>query len=210
MMKNGDHTNYIKEFVNYVKGRLSGQVDSEQKDMLEQCSTRTAKPVLKNLSTIKAVALLFGALVISRLLPLPANSEPLLGLAVLTPYLTKNNFAFLMMPAVMFVSDIFLGFGSWIWFTYPALALATFISKLNNNKYISLFGSWLVWHIMANLGQWYPPFSPEALLFDMRFLVSGLGVVVLYDLVQKLPANNFQYNKSVSYTHLTLPTILLV
>ena len=195
MMKNGDHTNYIKEFVNYVKGRLSGQVDSEQKDMLEQCSTRTAKPVLKNLSTIKAVALLFGALVISRLLPLPANSEPLLGLAVLTPYLTKNNFAFLMMPAVMFVSDIFLGFGSWIWFTYPALALATFISKLNNNKYISLFGSWLVWHIMANLGQWYPPFSPEALLFDMRFLVSGLGVVVLYDLVQKLPANNFQYNK---------------
>lgn len=195
MMKNGDNTSYIKEFVNFAKKLLNGQVDSKQKDMLEQCSTRTAKPVSKNLSTIKTVAILFGALVISRLLPLPANSEPLLGLAVLTPYLTKNNFAFLMMPAVMFVSDIFLGFGSWIWFTYPALMLATFISKFNNNKYTSLLGSWLVWHVMANLGQWYPPFSPEALLFDMRLLVSGLGVVVLYDLVQKLPANNFQYNK---------------
>jgi hypothetical protein len=195
MMKNGDNTSYIKEFVNSAKKLLNGQEDNKQKDMLEQCSTRTAKPVLKNLSTIKAVALLFGALVISRLLPLPANSEPLLGLAVLTPYLTKNNFAFLMMPAVMFMSDIFLGFGSWIWFTYPALMLATFISKFNNNKYTSLLGSWLVWHVMANLGQWYPPFSPEALLFDIRLLVSGLGVVLLYDLVQKLPANNFQYNK---------------
>ena len=95
MMKNGDSTSYIKGFVNFAKELLSGQVDSKQKDMLEQCSTRTAKPVLKNLSTIKTVAILFGALVISRLLPLPANSEPLLGLAVLTPYLTKNNFAFL-------------------------------------------------------------------------------------------------------------------
>ena len=85
MMKNGDNTSYIKEFVNSAKKLLNGQEDNKQKDMLEQCSTRTAKPVLKNLSTIKAVALLFGALVISRLLPLPANSEPLLGLAVLTP-----------------------------------------------------------------------------------------------------------------------------
>ena len=45
--------------------------------------------------TIKAGIILFGALVLSRLLPLPANSEPLLGLAVLTPYLSKNNLAFL-------------------------------------------------------------------------------------------------------------------
>ena len=195
MMKNGDSTSYIKGFVNFAKELLSGQVDNKQKDMLEQCSTRTAKPVLKNLSTIKTVAILFGALVISRLLPLPANSEPLLGLAVLTPYLTKNNFAFLMMPAVMFVSDIFLGFGSWIWFTYPALAVATFIGKVNSNKYTSLFGSWLVWHVMANLGQWYPPFSPEALIFDLNFFISGLGVLVLYDVVQKSLSFNFQYNK---------------
>jgi hypothetical protein len=136
--------------------------------------------------TIKTGLLLFGALVISRLLPLPANSEPLLGLAVLTPYLTKNNLAFLMMPAVMFVSDIFLGFGSWIWFTYPAIALATFISKTISNKYMSLLVSWLMWHVMANTGQLYTPFSLEALLFDMRFLLSGLTVVVLYDIMSKV------------------------
>jgi len=136
--------------------------------------------------TIKAGILLFGALVISRLLPLPANSEPLLGLAVLTPYLSKNNLAFLFPLGVMFVSDIFLGLGSWLLMTYSALAIAPFISKAIDNKYLALGGSWLMWHVMANAGQWYPPFSPEALLFDVRFLLSGLTVVVLYDILSKV------------------------
>ena len=136
--------------------------------------------------TIKAGIILFGALVLSRLLPLPANSEPLLGLAVLTPYLTKNNLAFLFPLGVMFISDIFLGLGSWLLMTYSALAIAPFISKAIDNKYLALGGSWLIWHVLANAGQWYPPFSPEALLFDVRFLLSGLTVVVLYDIVSKV------------------------
>ena len=136
--------------------------------------------------TIKTGILLFGALVISRLLPLPANSEPLLGLAVLTPYLSKSNLAFLLPLAVMFVSDLFLGFGSWMWFTYTALAVTPFISKVLKGKvYQSLIGSWLVWHVMANTGQLYPPFSLEALIFDIRFLLSGLSVVVLYDIMRR-------------------------
>ena len=136
--------------------------------------------------TIKAGIILFGALVLSRLLPLPANSEPLLGLAVLTPYLTKNNLAFLFPLGVMFLSDIFLGLGSWMLMTYSALAIAPFISKAFDNKYLALGGSWLIWHVLANAGQWYPPFSPEALLFDVRFLLSGLTVVLLYDIVSKV------------------------
>ena len=137
-------------------------------------------------ATVKAGLILFGALVLSRLLPLPANSEPLLGLAVLIPYLTKSNLGFLIMPAVMFVSDIFLGLGSWMLYTYSALAIAPFISKSLPNKYTSLLASWLVWHVMANAGQWYPPFSPEALIFDIRFLLSGLSVVVIYDIGQRV------------------------
>ena len=135
------------------------------------------------MNTLKAGIILFGALVISRLLPLPANSEPLLGLAVLTPYLSKNNLAFLFPLAVMFVSDAIIGFHNSMIMTYSALAVAPFISKLDKNKYTSLLSSWLVWHIMANAGQWFPPFSPEALLFDMRLLVSGLSVLVLYDVL---------------------------
>ena len=141
---------------------------------------------LKITETINAGLILFGALVISRLLPLPANSEPLLGLAVLTPYLSKNNLAFLFPLAVMFVSDVIIGFHNSMIMTYSALAVAPFISKLYKNKYTSLCVSWLVWHIMANAGQWYPPFSPEALLFDVRLLVSGLSVLVLYDVTRKI------------------------
>jgi|TARA_B100001094_G_scaffold235728_1_gene230782 hypothetical protein len=137
--------------------------------------------------TIKAGIILFGALVLSRLLPLPANSEPLLGLAILTPYLSKNNLAFLLPLGVMFVSDLFIGFHNSMLMTYSALALAPFISKLLAGRmYTSLLASWLVWHVMANAGQWYPPFSPEALVFDIRFLVSGLTIVVLYDATRRL------------------------
>lgn len=137
--------------------------------------------------TIKAGIILFGALVLSRLLPLPANSEPLLGLAVLTPYLSKSNLAFLFPLGVMFVSDLFIGFHNSMLMTYSALALAPFISKLLDNKYLSLGCSWLVWHILANSGiGMSPPFSIEALEFDIRFLVSGLGVVALYDVTKVL------------------------
>jgi hypothetical protein len=136
---------------------------------------------------IKAGIILFGALVLSRLLPLPANSEPLLGLAILTPYLSKNNLAFLLPLGVMFVSDLFIGFHNSMLMTYSALALAPFISKLLAGRmYTSLLASWLVWHVIANAGQWYPPFSPEALVFDIRFLVSGLTIVVLYDATRRL------------------------
>ena len=195
MMKNGDHINYIKGIAKHVKRLLSGQVEPEQKATYKQCLTKSAKPVLKNLSAFNVGLILFGALVVSRLLPLPANSEPLLGLAVLTPYLTKNNLAFLLPLSVMFVSDLFLGFHNSMLMTYSALALTPFISRMLDSKYVSLLSSWLVWHIMANTGQWFPPFSPEALLFDIRFLISGLAIVVLFDLVQKTSSTNFQYNK---------------
>ena len=139
------------------------------------------------LKTIKAGAILFVALVISRLLPLPPNSEPLLGLAVVAPYLTKNNIGLFLPVLVMFVSDLFLPDHGSKLLTYGAIGLAPFISKMLHNKiYSSLFCSWLVWHVLANFGQWYPPFSPEALLFDIRMLVSGLSIVILYDLRRKL------------------------
>lgn len=126
--------------------------------------------------------LLFGALVISRLLPLPANSEPLLGLAVLSPHLSKNLFVWFVPLLVMLVSDMIIGFHNHMVFTYTALGVAPLISKLVKHKYMSLLYSWLVWHILANYGMYYPPFSAEALIFDIRFLLSGLVIIVVYDL----------------------------
>lgn len=142
--------------------------------------------------TFKAGIILFVALAVSRFLPLPANSEPLLGLAVLAPYLSKNNLAFLFPLAVMFISDLFIGFHNSMLMTYSALALAPFISRALDSKYMALGSSWLVWHVMANAGQWFPPFSPEALLFDMRLLASGLAVIVVYDIADRMLSQNPQ------------------
>jgi len=138
-------------------------------------------------NNLKAGILLFGTLILSRLLPLPANSEPLLGIAVLTPYISKSNLAFLFPLAVMFVSDAIIGFHNSMIMTYTAIALAPFVSKLLQDKiYTSLFASWLIWHVFANIGQLYPPFSLDSLLFDIRFLISGFSVVALYDLTRRL------------------------
>ena len=145
------------------------------------------------LKIIKTVSILFVALVVSRLLPLPANSEPLLGLAVVAPYLTKSNIGLLLPVLVMFVSDLFLPDHGSKLLTYSAIGLAPFISKLLHNKiYTSLFCSWLVWHVIANFGQWYPPFSSEALLFDIRMLLSGLSIVILYDIRRRLWQTAYQ------------------
>ena len=126
--------------------------------------------------------ILLGALVVSRLLPLPPNSEPLLGLAVLSPYLSKNMWVWFAPLLVMLISDIIIGFHSHMLFTYTALAVSPFISKHIHYKYQALMWSWMLWHVMANFGQLYPAFSPEALVFDIRFLLSGLCVLVVYDL----------------------------
>ena len=138
------------------------------------------------LNFLKNAGILFSLLVISRLLPLPANSEPLLGLAVLAPYLSKNSFAFLLPLAVMFVSDLFIGFHDSMVATYSALAIAPFITKVFDNKYTALLGGWTVWHLFANTGQLYPPFSIEALLFDIRLLISGAVVLLIYDAVKTI------------------------
>ena len=130
--------------------------------------------------------LLFGVLVISRLMPLPPNSEVLLGLGVVAPYISKSNWSIMFPALIMFVSDIFLGFHNSMLMTYTALTLAGVISKVLVDKlYTSLLCSWLVWHVLANIGQTYAPFTAESLIFDIRLLVSGLSVVVMYDLLRR-------------------------
>lgn len=200
MITNGESIRYIKGIAKTVRKHFVGQAEKKQKVLSEQCSTKTAKLVSKKLSkenpsTVKAGIFLFGMLVLGRLLPLPPNSEALLGLAVLTPYISRSNLSFLFPLAVMFVSDIFLGFGNWAWFTYSALLLAPFISTVFNNKYTSLCASWLVWHVLANTGQMYPPFTPEALIFDINFFLSSVVVLVLYDVIQKSLNTYLIYNK---------------
>ena len=137
----------------------------------------------------KIVNMIFlGALlVVSRLIGLPANMQPLLGVGVVAPYISKSELSVFYPLVIMYASDVFLGFHDQMAYTYVALLLSGIISRLLYNKiYTSLLCSWLVWHVLANLGLQYPPFSIEALAFDLRFLISGLGVVVTFDLTRRL------------------------
>jgi hypothetical protein len=85
----------------------------------------------------------------------------------------------------MFVSDMFIGFHNSMLMTYSALAVAPFISRTLDNKYIALGCSWLVWHVLANIMGPAAPFTAGSLLFDIKLLVSGLSVVILYDIASK-------------------------
>ena len=55
----------------------------------------------------------------------------------------------------------------------------------------------LVWHVLVNAGLTFPPFSPEAMLFDMRLLVSTLAFTALIDVTQRITRLGTLDNKQV-------------
>ena len=59
------------------------------------------------------------------------------------------------------------------------------------NVYVARATSVLLWHIVVNgavvmFGTGFAPFTPEALLFDMRLLGSTLAFTALIDITQRL------------------------
>jgi hypothetical protein len=66
-----------------------------------------------------------------------------------------------------------------------------------SNVYASGAVSVLVWHVFVNMGLTFPPFSPEAMLFDMRLLVSTLAFTALLDVTQRITQLGKLDNKQV-------------
>jgi len=133
--------------------------------------------------TIKSAGLLVAVLVVSRLIGLPANVTPLLGLAV---FAHRMNLSPWVSVGILAVTDfLFLGLYSNMHIVYGCMLAAYFIGKHMSNVYASSAVSVLVWHVCVNMGLTFPPFSPEAMLFDMRLLASTLGFVALLDVTQR-------------------------
>jgi hypothetical protein len=68
---------------------------------------------------------------------------------------------------------------------------AYYISKNMGNVYVAGATSVLLWHIVVNgavvmFGTGFAPFTPEALLFDMRLLGSTLAFTALIDITQRI------------------------
>ena len=138
----------------------------------------------------KSASLLLGCILLSRFI-LPANVTPLIAMAVFMPYLTSNKNLQMFLPvSIMFVTDIFLGFYSTMWLTYTTMALIGVISRvLNNGEYSILMGtsvlSVVLWHLIVNIPGFYPPLSPEALIFDIRLLGSTLVFASVFYAIQR-------------------------
>ena len=140
---------------------------------------------------IKSAGLLLGCILLSRFI-MPANITPLIAIVVFLPFVTSNKNIQTFLPVtLLFVTDIFLGFYSTMWLVYGTMALIGVVSRvLNNGQYQRLMGtselSVVLWHLIVNIPGPYPPLSAEALVFDIRLLMSTLAFTTLFYTVQKL------------------------
>ena len=109
------------------------------------------------------------AIVVSRFLPHPPNFTPILAAAIVAPYFVKNNYFAILIPLIaMFISDVFIGLYSGLFWVYGAIAFSTLLSSLSKNthkKYrhlaIMTVSSSVVFFIVTNFGSWlFCPCNP--------------------------------------------------
>jgi hypothetical protein len=137
---------------------------------------------------MKELIILTSILIASRLIGLDPNITPLLALAVFAPRMNLSPWLAL---GVLAVTDVILGFYSIMPIVYACMFGAYYISKNMGNIYVAGATSVLLWHIVVNgavvmFGTGFAPFTPEALLFDMRLLGSTLAFTALIDITQRI------------------------
>lgn len=130
---------------------------------------------------------LFTVLVGSRLAGLPDNFTPLLALAIFLPRI--NAWPWLPL-AVLAVTDIVLGVYTVMPVVYACMVFAVYFSTRTSNMYTAGAFSVLCWHVLVNgavviSGPGFAPFTPEALIFDLRLLASTVVFLWLFDVVHK-------------------------
>ena len=137
---------------------------------------------------MKELIILTSILIASRLIGLDPNVTPLLALAVFAPRMNLSPWLAL---GVLAITDVVLGFYSIMPIVYACMLGSYYISKNLSNVYVAGATSVLLWHIVVNgavvmFGAGFAPFTPEALLFDMRLLGSTLAFTALIDITQRL------------------------
>ncbi len=151
--------------------------------------------------TIKSAGLLVAVLVASRLIGLPANVTPLLGLAV---FASRMNLSPWVTVGILAVTDVFfLGLYAQMPVVYACMFSAYFIGKYMNNVYASGAVSVLVWHVTVNGAVWLSSGGSllqtyiAAIPFDFDLLVSTLVFTALLDVTQRLTHIGRLDNKQV-------------
>ena len=111
-----------------------------------------------------------GFIALSRMIPHPPNFTPVLAMAVFMPYLTRDLHSAVLVPlSAMFVSDVYLGFHSSMFWVYASILLGTTLSQYTmsiKKTYVHLGSnalmSSIIFFAMTNFAVWtsgtmYPP-----------------------------------------------------
>ena len=106
-----------------------------------------------------SVFLIILLAVAARLIPHPPNFVPIGALALFSGSNFKKKTAYLIPLSAMFLSDIFLGLHSTIFFVYLSFILITFIgNRIKSLKFSSLLlaslGSSILFFLITNFGVW--------------------------------------------------------
>jgi len=124
---------------------------------------------------IAVILILFAAF--SRLIPHPMNFAPVTAIALFSGVYLNKKYAFIIPLVALVLSDIFLGFYSYVYWVYGTVLLVAFIGlwlkkRVENSKggkkaaYIlgtTLFSS-IVFFIVTNFGVW-----TSGMFYQMNF-----------------------------------------
>jgi signal transduction histidine kinase len=124
------------------------------------------RKILKNIQmtkskiqTLISYSLIILLAVVARLIPHAPNFAPIGGLALFSGFHFKKKVSLLIPLLSMFISDIFLGFHSTIFYVYVSFVLITFIGnnikslKLQNLFFASILSS-ILFFLITNFGVW--------------------------------------------------------
>ena len=128
-----------------------------------------------------------GFIALSRIVPHPSNFTPVIAIAVFMPYLTRNLYSAMIVPlSAMFVSDLYLGFHSSMFWVYTSILLGTTLSHYTmsmKKTYVHLGSNALlsatIFFVITNFAVWMSgtmyPLTLEGLILCYTMAIPFFG-----------------------------------
>jgi len=128
-----------------------------------------------------------GFIALSRIIPHPPNFTPVIAIAVFMPYLTRSLYSAMLVPlSAMFVSDLYLGFHSSMFWVYISILLGVTLSQYTmsiKKTYVHLGSNALmssvIFFAMTNFAVWMSgtmyPLTLDGLLLCYTMAIPFFG-----------------------------------
>ncbi len=130
---------------------------------------------------------LMALIALGRIIPHPPNFTPVIAMAVFMPYLTRNLSTAMLLPlTAMFVSDLYIGFHSMMFWVYGSILLTTTLSHYTmsiKKTFVHLGANALVsstlFFVITNFAVWMSgnmyPMTMEGLLLCYTMAIPFFG-----------------------------------